>query len=94
VEACDAFDTLLLSGATALREGIVPVRLQEHRGRLLAIRQGEVPWDEVDAWRVRLQEEFNAAFAGTSLPDRPDYLRVNRFLVRARREMASRTQAT
>jgi predicted nucleotidyltransferase len=78
---------LLLSGVTALRAGVVPVRVEEHRERLLAIRAGEVRWDELDGWRVRLHEEFDAAFAATRLPDRPDYAAVNAFLIRARRAM-------
>ncbi|MCE9582532.1 MAG: nucleotidyltransferase domain-containing protein [Planctomycetes bacterium] len=76
---------LLLSGVTALREGRVPVRVEEHRERLLAIRHGKTEWAEVDAWRVQLHKEFDAAFASTSLPDRPDYEKVNDFLIRARR---------
>ena len=39
---------LLLSGITVLREGVVPVRVDEHRDRLLAIRRGEMPWEEVE----------------------------------------------
>jgi hypothetical protein len=79
---------LLISGVTALREGVVPVRVaDEHKGRLLSIRDGRATWAEVDAWRLRLHEDFDAAFATTALPDRPDYARVNDFLVRARRSM-------
>jgi hypothetical protein len=78
---------LLLSGVTALREGVVPVRVEEHRERLLAIRGGEMAWAEVDGWRVRLHEEFDAAFAATRLPERPDYAGVNAFLIKARRAM-------
>jgi hypothetical protein len=78
---------LLISGVTALREGVVPVRVEEHRERLLAIRRGEVGWDDVDAWRVRLHEEFDLAFEKTGLPERPDYGLVNSFLVKARRGM-------
>ena len=33
------------------------------------------------------REEFDAAFQGTTLPDRPDYERANAFLVKARRSM-------
>ena len=43
---------LLLSGVTVLREGLVPVRVEEHRERLLAVRRGEVPWEEVNAWQI------------------------------------------
>jgi hypothetical protein len=62
----------------------------EHRARLLAVRRGEVPWAEVNAWRLSLHKEFDAAYAGTGLPERPDYERVNAFLIRARRASAER----
>jgi uncharacterized protein len=78
---------LLISGITALRVGHVPVRVEDQRDRLLAIRNGELPWDDVDAWRLRLHEEFDAAFAATTLPDRPDYERANALLIKARRSM-------
>jgi hypothetical protein len=76
---------LLLSGITVLREGLVPVRVDLHRDRLLAIRDGAVSWEDVDAWRLALHAEFENAFAATSLPDWPDYARVNDFLIDARR---------
>jgi hypothetical protein len=76
---------LLLSGVGALREGTVPVQVSTHRERLLAIRRGEVPWDEVEAWRLSLHREFDTAFETTKLPERPDYERANAFLVSARR---------
>ncbi len=76
---------LLLSGVMALREGYIPVRVEEHRERLLAIRREEVAWEEVNTWRVSLHKEFTEAFQKTSLPERPDYERANDFLIRARR---------
>lgn len=78
---------LLWSGITILREGFVPVRIAEHRDRLLAIRRGEMPWDEVNAWRLSLHAEFDTAVATTRLPERPDYARANAFLIEARRSM-------
>jgi len=78
---------LLISGVTVLREGFVPVRADQYRDRLLAIKQGRVPWEEVNAWRLSLHKEFAQAYAVTRLPDRPDYERANAFLVRARRGM-------
>src|SRR2546427_2696941 len=60
---------LLLSGIAALRDGYVPVKVDTHRDRLLAIRRGEVPWKEVDNWRLSLHQEFNAAFETTRLPE-------------------------
>ncbi len=76
---------LLLSGTTVLREGFVPVRIEEHRERLLAIKRGEMPWEEVDQWRRSLHEEFDRAFQETSLPERPDYEKANLFLIKVRR---------
>ena len=74
---------LLLSGIGVLRDGIVPVRVDAHRDRLLAIRRGEMPWDEVENWRLGLHQEFNSAFETTKLPERPDYERANAFLISA-----------
>ncbi|HEV2861507.1 MAG TPA: nucleotidyltransferase domain-containing protein [Pyrinomonadaceae bacterium] len=79
---------LLLQGVGALKEGALAVRVGEHRERLLGVRRGEVPWEEVNRWRLSLHEEFAAAFACTALPERPDYERANAFLIRARRASA------
>lgn len=78
---------LLLSGIMVLRERTVPVAVAEHKDRLLAIRNGQMPWDEVNAWRLELHRQFDEAFRTTSLPDRPDYETANVFLVKARRSM-------
>ena len=76
---------LMLSGITILTDGFVPLAVDEHRERLLAIRDGLIPWSEADAWRLALHAEFDAAFEATSLPEKPDYAAANAFLVRARR---------
>jgi hypothetical protein len=76
---------LLLSGIGVLRDGFVPVKVDDHRDRLLAIRREEVPWGDVEKWRLSLHQEFNTAFETTKLPQRPDYERANSFLISARR---------
>jgi predicted nucleotidyltransferase len=76
---------LLLSGITILTDAVVPVRVEQHRDRLLAIRRGELSWQEVNAWRKELHRTFDAVWAKTKLPEHPDYDRVNAFLVKARR---------
>lgn len=76
---------LLIAGIEVLRTGIVPLRVNEHREHLLAIRRGEMPWDEVEQWRKSLHREFDAALEKTQLPERPDYERANAFLIKARR---------
>jgi predicted nucleotidyltransferase len=76
---------LLLAGIGTLREGRVPVHTGEHREKLLAIRRGEIPLQEIELWRADLHREFDDALQTTALPDRPDYVRANAFLLKARR---------
>ncbi len=76
---------LLLSGTHVLREGTVSVDAGEYRERLLTIKRGKMPFADADAWRKELQRNFEAAFKTTALPERPDYERVDRFLIDARR---------
>jgi uncharacterized protein len=80
---------LLLSGIALLREGELPVDVGAHRDRLLAIRQGAVAWDEVEAWRHELHRSLDEAYRATRLPDRPDYEAANRLLLEARRSAIS-----
>ena len=80
---------LLLSGVEVLKEGFVPLRVDRYRDRLLAIRDGEVPWDDVEQWRLALHAELDSALAHTALPEHPDYACANDFLLRARRLAAS-----
>lgn len=76
---------LLLSGVAVLRDGLVPLRVDEQREILLSIRRGEVAWHEVERWRLALHGELDDALAKTSLPPHPDYEMANDFLVTARR---------
>jgi predicted nucleotidyltransferase len=76
---------LLISGIRVLRDGVVPVRVEEHREQLLAIKRGEMPWEETEKWRLALHAEFDQALVETKLPDRPDYEKANAFLVKARK---------
>ena len=78
---------LLLAGIAALRDGIVPVHVGEHRTALLAIKLGEMPLAEVDVWRQALHKQFDEAFGATHLPDRPNYAAANAWLMDARRSM-------
>jgi uncharacterized protein len=80
---------LLMSGIHALTEGHIQVRVEEHRDQLLAIKRGELSWEETEKWRKHLHEQFEMAFQKTKLPDRPDYHTANAFLVKARRAALS-----
>ena len=76
---------LLLSGVQVLQEGFVPVRVDEYREQLLAIKRGEVAWEETEKWRKSLHTEFDSALSVTKLPERPDYEKANEWLLKARR---------
>lgn len=80
---------LLLSGVLVLRHGFVPLRVDEYRDKLLAIRKGDVPWRDVERWRLALHRELDDALKSTPLPEHPDYDRANKFLIRARRIASS-----
>jgi predicted nucleotidyltransferase len=43
---------LLISGISVLRKAFVPVQVDDHREQLLAIKRGEVPWEETEKWRL------------------------------------------
>lgn len=77
---------LLLSGRELLGTGRPLVDVGPHRDRLLAVRSGEVGWDEVERWRLALHADLDAALERTSLPPAPDVAAVDGWLrsVRAR----------
>lgn len=83
---------LLHSGTIALKTGRLPVRVEDPsvRVQLISIRNGEMAWDHVDALRLQLHRAFEAAFADSTLPDRPDHTLANRTLVAIRATMAQR----
>jgi uncharacterized protein len=80
---------LLLSGITILKSGFVPVKVEDYRQDLLSILSGEMPWDEVNKWRLSLHEEFDLALQKTILPERPNYEKANQFLLKARRSQVT-----
>ena len=81
---------LLLSGIHVLREGFVPVDVGRYRDQLFAVKNGEMPWEDIEGWRRSLHVEFDRALHKTKLPERPDYERANEFLVKARRCAAAK----
>ena len=86
---------LLHSGTHAMRERDIRVDVAEHRDELLAVRRGERTFEEVSARALQLNAEFEAAYRETALPDRPDFHRVNAFLIAARRRaVGDRSAAT
>ena len=88
-QSSDAGEAGLLTDARTLRDGVVPVRADAYRERLLWVKRGEIPSEQVDSWRKELHHDFESALAETKLPERPDYEKANRFLVNARRIMST-----
>jgi uncharacterized protein len=79
---------LLLSGTEALTTGDIRVDVGEWRDELLSIRASGWPFGRVRERAQELDRLFREAFTATRLPERPDFDRVNSFLIRARRRMA------
>jgi uncharacterized protein len=80
---------LLRAGITVLEESRVPVHVGDDRSRLLAIKRGEVPFEQCETWRGELHVRFDKAVSQTTLPERPDYEAANAWLLKARRSMVS-----
>jgi hypothetical protein len=77
---------LLLTGRALLADGTLTLDVGAQRDRLLAVRQGEMSWDEVERWRLSLHTDLDDALLHTPLPPAPDFARVDSWLrsVRAR----------
>lgn len=78
---------LLHSGIGALRTGEIMVDVSEFRSELLAIRNGQSSFEEVEQTALELDRQFALEFESTSLPEQPDFEAVNRFLIEARRSV-------
>lgn len=78
---------LLHSGIAALRTGEIRIDVAEHRDELLRLRDDGLPFDDVRLRALELDAQFQRAFEQTTLPEQPDYRRVDDFLIRARRRM-------
>jgi hypothetical protein len=71
---------LLLAARSLLLEAKLIVDVGHHRDRLLAVKRGELSWDEVERWRLGLHEELDNALQRTVLPATPDVARVDAWL--------------
>ncbi|MBB5959515.1 hypothetical protein FHS29_006136 [Saccharothrix tamanrassetensis] len=74
---------LLLVCRDLVRTGELSVDAGPYRERLLAVRRGEVPWDEVRAWVDVLRAEIGAA--DSPLPPEPDQAAVESWLMSVRK---------
>ncbi|RFC75964.1 nucleotidyltransferase domain-containing protein [Streptomyces sp. AcE210] len=81
---------LLTSCRDLLRTGRLTLDVGEDREALLAVKRGEVSWDDVVARMARLAAETEESATRTPLPSEPDRARVADFLFRVRRASALR----
>ena len=75
-----------------LEFGLVPAILPQPMSRQqnnMWTEKQVISQSEVNNWRKELRWDFERALAETKLPERPDYERMNGFLVRARRDAVS-----
>ncbi|MFH8290775.1 DNA polymerase beta superfamily protein [Streptomyces sp. NPDC018059] len=79
---------LLMACRDLLRTGELTIDVGDQREPLLAVKRGEVPWPEAEAWMGRLAAEAREAVRDSPLPAEPDQDRVTDFLLRARRASA------
>jgi predicted nucleotidyltransferase len=76
---------LLVSGLHLVRQGEPRVDVGDLRDRLLAVRRGEVGWDEIETWRASLTTDLDEARARSPLPPEPDRAAVEELLFSVRR---------
>ncbi|GAA3287443.1 hypothetical protein GCM10020218_050960 [Dactylosporangium vinaceum] len=75
---------LLRAGAHVLRTGDVLVDVSHLRDELLAVRRGEVSWEDFQALAAALDADLAAAERESKLPEEPDRAAVDAFLVSLR----------
>ncbi|MFF0269589.1 DNA polymerase beta superfamily protein [Kribbella sp. NPDC004536] len=71
---------LLLSARELLLEATLVVDVGPYRERLLMIKRGELPWNEVERWRLDLHQDLDDALRRTVLPGTPDVATVDNWL--------------
>ncbi|MEU4500911.1 nucleotidyltransferase domain-containing protein [Streptomyces sp. NPDC024089] len=82
---------LLGTGRDLLRTGELTIEVGAARDDLLAVKRGEVPWEEVERRMNRLMEESEETARNSPLPREPDRARIEDFLIRTRRASADRS---
>jgi len=80
--ACMHVLRMLTTGAANLRKASVPVRLEAHCHRFLAVKSSALPWLEVNLWRRELHRDLDRVLAETELAERPDKEAGNEFLLK------------
>jgi hypothetical protein len=82
---------LIATATNWLRTGVVELEMKGAlRDRLLSIKRGEVPLDEVLLEADRMTPDLEKAFRETKLPPKPDAQRAHQLLIRIGEALAAR----
>jgi uncharacterized protein len=84
---------LLMAGEELVRTSQLNLDARAIREELLAIRDGAVSWEDVSRRKSELARAFADSFARTSLPEEPDFVAADAFLIAVRRAMAERERS-
>src|SRR5882757_4516088 len=71
-----------------LRTGELVLEVGDHRDQLLAVKEGDVPWPDVERWVEDLRDRTARAVLRSPLPAVPDTATVEDWLVSVRRRSA------
>lgn len=72
---------ILICGVESLQQSTLVMQVGPHRDYLQAVRQGERSMDEVIRQFHIWNQKFRDVFAGSKLPDEPDFQKINRFVI-------------
>ena len=78
---------LLIAGHHALATGEILVDVGAHRDLLLQIKQGGIPFPDLQQIVREWETKFNEVYERTVLPDYPDFAKANEILLHARKAM-------
>lgn len=77
---------LMIQGLEILRENTLVVKRTDDRDLLLGIRNGEMPFEELEEWFDAKQAELKAASVHSSLPEKPDHKAAEELLIEIRQK--------
>lgn len=77
---------LYYTGIDILRYGEINTFREKEHDFLMAVRNGEVSFDEVFAHQQKMEVEMRKAYEESKLPDAPDMERINEFVINVRRK--------
>ena len=75
---------LMIQGLEILKKGTLKVKRTDDRDLLLGIRNGEMPFDELETWFEVKQTELKDAAKDSAVPEKPDRKSAEELLIEIR----------